>query len=187
MMMFAVLFGLSMDYEVFLLTAFREHWSITGDMKIAVRRGLADSGRLVTAAAMIMVVVFASFILSDNATVKMFGVGLATAVAVDATIVRCLLVPAIMVPPRRERGGCQVGLTAYSRNSMSRATRTHLRTSRPTTRPATSAADPSSFTARSSLLARLWAWSSRGRSSHAYPLCRLTPAPRSRCRLFWVA
>ncbi len=97
MMMFAVLFGLSMDYEVFLLTAFREHWSITGDMKIAVRRGLADSGRLVTAAAMIMVVVFASFILSDNATVKMFGVGLATAVAVDATIVRCLLVPAIMV------------------------------------------------------------------------------------------
>ncbi len=97
MMMFAVLFGLSMDYEVFLLTAFREHWSLTGDMKVAVRRGLADSGRLVTAAALIMVVVFASFILSDNATVKMFGVGLATAVAVDATIVRCLLVPAIMV------------------------------------------------------------------------------------------
>lgn len=97
MMMFAVLFGLSMDYEVFLLTAFREHWAHTGDMKIAVRRGLADSGRLVTAAALIMVVVFASFILSDNATVKMFGVGLATAVAVDATIVRCLLVPAIMV------------------------------------------------------------------------------------------
>ncbi len=97
MMMFAVLFGLSMDYEVFLLTAFREHWSLTGDMKIAVRRGLADSGRLVTAAALIMVVVFSSFILSDNATVKMFGVGLATAVAIDATIVRCLLVPAIMV------------------------------------------------------------------------------------------
>ena len=97
MMMFAVLFGLSMDYEVFLLTAFREHWALTGDMKVAVRRGLADSGRLVTAAALIMVVVFASFILSDHATVKMFGVGLATAVAVDATIVRCLLVPAIMV------------------------------------------------------------------------------------------
>lgn len=97
MMMFAVLFGLSMDYEVFLLTAFREHWAITGDMKTAVRRGLADSGRLVTAAALIMIVVFASFILSDNATVKMFGVGLATAVAVDATIVRCMLVPAIMV------------------------------------------------------------------------------------------
>ncbi len=97
MMMFAVLFGLSMDYEVFLLTAFREHWERTGDMTVAVRRGLADTGRLVTAAALIMVVVFASFILSDNAIVKMFGVGLSTAVAVDATIVRCLLVPAIMV------------------------------------------------------------------------------------------
>lgn len=97
MMMFAVLFGLSMDYEVFLLTAFREHWEQTGDMHTAVRRGLADTGRLVTAAALIMVVVFGSFVLSDNATVKMFGIGLATAVAVDATIVRCLLVPAIMV------------------------------------------------------------------------------------------
>ncbi len=97
MMMFAVLFGLSMDYEVFLLTAFREHWERTGDMTTAVRRGLADTGHLVTAAAAIMVVVFGSFLLSDNAIVKMFGVGLATAVAVDATIVRCLLVPAIMV------------------------------------------------------------------------------------------
>src|SRR5690606_37114495 len=92
-----VLFGLSMDYEVFLLTAFREHWERTGDMTVAVRRGLADTGHLVTAAAAIMVVVFGSFLLSDNAIVKMFGVGLATAVAVDATIVRCLLGPAIMV------------------------------------------------------------------------------------------
>src|SRR5690606_18526726 len=81
MMMFAVLFGLSMDYEVFLLTAFREHWERTGDMTVAVRRGLADTGHLVTAAAAIMVVVFGSFLLSDNAIVKMFGVGLATAVA----------------------------------------------------------------------------------------------------------
>ncbi|MEI8081217.1 MAG: MMPL family transporter, partial [Actinomycetes bacterium] len=97
MMMFAVLFGLSMDYEVFLLTAFREHWEQTGDMHVSVRRGLADTGRLVTAAALIMVVVFVSFLISDNALVKMFGVGLSTAVAVDATIVRCLLVPAIMV------------------------------------------------------------------------------------------
>ncbi len=97
MMMFAVLFGLSMDYEVFLLTAFREHWERSGDMVVAVRRGLADTGRLVTAAALIMVTVFGSFILSSNPIVKMFGVGLATAVAVDATIVRCLLVPAIMV------------------------------------------------------------------------------------------
>jgi RND superfamily putative drug exporter len=97
MMIFAVLFGLSMDYEVFLLTAFREQWERTGDMKVAVRRGLADTGKVVTAAALIMVSVFASFILSSDPTVKIFGVGLATAVAVDATIVRCLLVPSIMV------------------------------------------------------------------------------------------
>ena len=97
MMMFAVLFGLSMDYEVFLLTAFREHWERSQDMTVAVRRGLADTGRVVTAAALIMVVVFASFVLSTDPLVKMFGVGLATAVAIDATIVRCLLVPAILV------------------------------------------------------------------------------------------
>lgn len=97
MMMFAVLFGLSMDYEVFLLTAFREHFQRTGDIVTAVRRGLADTGRLITAAALIMVVVFASFVITDNAIVKMFGVGLATAVLVDATIVRCILVPSLMV------------------------------------------------------------------------------------------
>jgi RND superfamily putative drug exporter len=97
MMMFAVLFGLSMDYEVFLLTAFTEHYQRTGDITTAVRRGLADTGQLITAAALIMVVVFASFILPDNAVVKMFGVGLATAVLVDATIVRCILVPSLMV------------------------------------------------------------------------------------------
>lgn len=97
MMMFAVLFGLSMDYEVFLLTAFSEHWQRSGDMKVAVRRGLADTGQVVTSAAAIMVVIFASFILTDSAIAKMFGVGLATAVLVDATIVRCLLVPALMV------------------------------------------------------------------------------------------
>ena len=97
MMMFAVLFGLSMDYEVFLLTSFREHWTRTGDMVASVRRGLADTGEVVTAAASIMVVVFAAFILVPGAVVKMFGVGLATAVLVDATIVRCVLVPALMV------------------------------------------------------------------------------------------
>lgn len=97
MMMFAVLFGLSMDYEVFLLTSFREHWDRTGDMVTSVRRGLTDTGRVVTAAATIMVVVFAAFILMPGAVIKMFGVGLATAVLVDATIVRCVLVPALMV------------------------------------------------------------------------------------------
>ena len=97
MMMFAVLFGLSMDYEVFLLTAFSEHWQRSGDMRVAVRRGLADTGQVVTSAALIMVVIFASFILTDSDIAKMFGVGLATAVAVDASIVRCLLVPSLMV------------------------------------------------------------------------------------------
>ena len=97
MMMFAVLFGLSMDYEVFLLTSFQEHWSRTQDMTVSVRRGLTDTGQVVTSAATIMVVVFGSFILVPSAVVKMFGVGLATAVFVDATIVRCVLVPALMV------------------------------------------------------------------------------------------
>ena len=98
MIMFAVLFGLSMDYEVFLLTAFQEHWAKTGNMVSAVRRGLADTGSVVTSAAAIMCVVFSSFIfLAPDAITKLFGVGLATAVFVDATIVRCLLVPALMV------------------------------------------------------------------------------------------
>ena len=98
MIMFAVLFGLSMDYEVFLLTAFQEHWHKTHNMVTAVRRGLADTGSVVTTAAAIMCVVFSSFIfLAPDALTKLFGVGLATAVFIDATIVRCLLVPALMV------------------------------------------------------------------------------------------
>jgi RND superfamily putative drug exporter len=97
MMMFAVLFGLSMDYEVFLLTSFREHWERTGDVAVAVRRALADTGQVITSAALIMVGVFASFVLAEQAIAKMFGIGLATAVALDATLVRCVLVPSIMV------------------------------------------------------------------------------------------
>ena len=97
MMMFAVLFGLSMDYEVFLLTSFREHWERSGDVAIAVRRALADTGQVITSAALIMVGVFASFVLADQTIAKMFGVGLATAVALDASLVRCVLVPSIMV------------------------------------------------------------------------------------------
>lgn len=97
MVLFAVLFGLSMDYEVFLLSAVREHWVRTGDNHVAVRRGLAETGGVITSAALIMVCVFASFVLVDNPTVKIFGLGLATAIVVDATIVRCLLVPATMV------------------------------------------------------------------------------------------
>ncbi len=97
MVLFAVLFGLSMDYEVFLLSAVREHWARTGDNLAAVRRGVAETGGVITSAALIMVCVFASFVLVDNPIVKIFGLGLATAIVVDATVVRCLLVPAAMV------------------------------------------------------------------------------------------
>ncbi len=97
LLMFAILFGLSMDYEVFLLTQMREHYKQTGDARRAVVEGLANTGRVITSAAAIMVCVFTSFVLNGNPVVKEFGVGLAVAIAIDATLVRCLLVPAIMV------------------------------------------------------------------------------------------
>jgi RND superfamily putative drug exporter len=96
MMMFAILFGLSMDYEVFLLSRIREEYDRTGDNAVAVADGLASTARVITAAALIMVTVFGSFILGDIATVKLFGLGLATAILVDATVVRMVLVPATM-------------------------------------------------------------------------------------------
>jgi putative drug exporter of the RND superfamily len=97
LLMFAILFGLSMDYEVFLLTQMREHYEEYGDERRAVVEGLANTGRVITSAAAIMVCVFTSFVLSGNPVVKEFGVGLAVAIAIDSTIVRCLLVPAVMV------------------------------------------------------------------------------------------
>jgi putative drug exporter of the RND superfamily len=96
LLMFAILFGLSMDYEVFLLTQIQEHYKRSGDPHDAVVRGLASTGRVITSAALIMVFVFSSFVLNGNAVVKEFGVGLAVAIAIDATIVRCLAVPAVM-------------------------------------------------------------------------------------------
>jgi putative drug exporter of the RND superfamily len=96
LMMFAILFGLSMDYEVFLLSRIRESWSSTGDARRSVVEGVAATGRIITAAALVMVFVFGSFILSADPIVKQFGVGMAAAVAIDATLVRCLLVPAIL-------------------------------------------------------------------------------------------
>jgi RND superfamily putative drug exporter len=93
---FAVLFGLSMDYEVFLVSRIRESYETTRDNAEAVARGLASTGRVVTAGAMIMVLVFASFVTNPSPFVKMIGVGLATAVALDATVVRMVLVPAAM-------------------------------------------------------------------------------------------
>ena len=96
MMMFAIVFGLSMDYEVFLLSRVKEEYDRTGDNRNAVADGLTSTARVITAAAAIMVFVFGSFLLEGDRTVKLMGVGLASAVLFDATIVRMLLVPATM-------------------------------------------------------------------------------------------
>ncbi len=96
MMMFAILFGLSMDYEVFLLSRVREEYERTRDNGLAVADGLAATARVITAAAAIMVTVFGAFILEPDPFIKMIGIGLASAIFVDATIVRMVLVPATM-------------------------------------------------------------------------------------------
>ena len=95
-LMFAVLFGLSMDYEVFLLSRIREEHARHGDTSRAVADGLARTARVITAAALIMVAVFGAFALSPEVFLKLIGLGLATAILVDATIVRMVLVPAVM-------------------------------------------------------------------------------------------
>jgi RND superfamily putative drug exporter len=97
LMMFAILFGLSMDYQVFLVSRIGEHWAETKDNTRSVIEGLATSARVITSAALIMVSVFSSFVLNGDPAVKQFGLGMAVAIAVDATIVRCLLVPAVMM------------------------------------------------------------------------------------------
>ncbi|MFJ5547947.1 MMPL family transporter [Streptomyces sp. NPDC093225] len=96
MMMFAIVFGLSMDYEIFLLSRVHEAWLRTGDAKASVAHALEITARVITCAALIMVSVFAAFIVSDNIVVKMLGLGLAVSVLIDATVARLLLVPATM-------------------------------------------------------------------------------------------
>ncbi|MYS90999.1 MULTISPECIES: MMPL family transporter [Streptomyces] len=96
MMMFAIIFGLSMDYEIFLLSRVHEAWLRTGDAKASVAHALEITARVITCAALIMVSVFAAFIVSDSIVVKMLGLGLAVSVLVDATVVRLLMVPAVM-------------------------------------------------------------------------------------------
>ncbi len=96
LLMFAILFGLSMDYEVFLLSRIREHFRISGDNKASVIDGIASTARVITSAALIMISVFLAFVLADDPAVKMMGLGLATAILIDATIVRMILVPATM-------------------------------------------------------------------------------------------
>jgi RND superfamily putative drug exporter len=96
MLMFAIVFGLSMDYEVFLLSRVREAWHQTGDAHRAVAIGIGSTARVITSAAAIMVVVFSSFVLNSNPAVKMLAVGMAVAVLIDASVVRMVLVPALM-------------------------------------------------------------------------------------------
>jgi putative drug exporter of the RND superfamily len=96
LMMFAILFGLSMDYEVFLMTHVRERWRVTNDPHAAVVEGLAGTARVITSAALIMVAVFCAFLLNGSPTIKQFGLGMAAAVAIDATLIRCVLVPAVL-------------------------------------------------------------------------------------------
>jgi RND superfamily putative drug exporter len=94
--LFSIVFGLSMDYEVFLMSRIHEEWENRHDATLAVTRGLALTGRVITAAAAIMVTVFASFMLGEDRIIKLFGLGLASAVLIDAVIIRSVLVPAIM-------------------------------------------------------------------------------------------
>ena len=96
MFMFALLFGLSMDYEVFLLSRVREEYLVTGDNDTSVVHGIASTAKVITSAALIMISVFLGFVLGDDPIIKMMGLGLATAIFVDATIVRIVLVPATM-------------------------------------------------------------------------------------------
>jgi RND superfamily putative drug exporter len=94
--LFSIVFGLSMDYEVFLMSRIHEEWEHTKDATEAVTRGLALTGRVITAAAAIMVTVFAAFMLGEDRIIKLFGLGLASAVFIDAVIIRSVLVPAVM-------------------------------------------------------------------------------------------
>jgi len=96
-LMFAILFGLSMDYEVFLVSRIYEEWNKTHDNRLAVTRGVAATGRTITAAAAIMILVFGSFILGGQRIIELFGLGLASAVLLDALIVRSILVPGLML------------------------------------------------------------------------------------------
>ena len=122
--MFAVVFGLSMDYEVFLVSRVREEWVRRRDASAAVANGISFTGRVISAAAAIMVCVFLSFMLGDQRTLKEFGFGLAVAVFLDALVVRCVLLPAVL----ELLGPTHVAPAALARRS-------HCRTSTSRARP----------------------------------------------------
>jgi RND superfamily putative drug exporter len=94
--MFSVLFGLSMDYEVFLVSRMQEEWTISHDNRLAVTKGQTETGRVITAAALIMILVFVSFLLGGEIIIQQFGIGLAGAIIIDAFIIRTVLVPSLM-------------------------------------------------------------------------------------------
>jgi len=94
--LFALVFGLSMDYEVLLLARIQERWLATGDSRLAVIEGLERSGRLITGAAAIMIAVFIAFGLAQDVLIKSIGIGIAVAIALDATVIRALVVPSVM-------------------------------------------------------------------------------------------
>jgi RND superfamily putative drug exporter len=96
LVMFVILFGLSMDYEVFLMSRIREEWDRTEDPRESVVLGVANTARVITTAALIMIAVFASFVANANPTVKLIGFGMAVAVLIDSTLLRMVLVPAVM-------------------------------------------------------------------------------------------
>ena len=120
-MMFAILFGLSMDYEVFLISRIREEYLKDGDTRRAVADGLAKTARVITAAAAIMVVVFLAFLASPDTFLKLFGVGLASAIFLDATVVRMVLVPAVMQLLGAATGGSRTGWRRSCRDWTSRS------------------------------------------------------------------
>jgi RND superfamily putative drug exporter len=95
-LLFAIVFGLSMDYEVFLVSRIREEWKASGDTSAAIRNGLARTSRVITAAAAVMIVVFASFAGNGNHILKLFGIGLASAIFLDAVVIRMILLPAVL-------------------------------------------------------------------------------------------
>ncbi|MFF0483052.1 MMPL family transporter [Streptomyces sp. NPDC004435] len=95
-LIFAIVFGLSMDYEVFLVSRIHEEWTRTSDHSLAVREGVASTGKVITAAAAIMMFVFGAFVLSADRMLQQFGLGLAVAIFLDAVVIRCLIVPAVM-------------------------------------------------------------------------------------------
>jgi putative drug exporter of the RND superfamily len=95
-LLFAIVFGLSMDYEVFLVSRIHEEWKRTGDTTAAIREGVSSTGRVITAAAAVMIAVFASFAATGNHIIQLFGVGLASAIFLDAVVIRMILLPAIL-------------------------------------------------------------------------------------------